>query len=57
LNELARLIDAGEIRPVVEAVLPLDHAREAYERGIGGQLRGKIVLGVRGARPTRDLPS
>ena len=34
LNELSRLIDAGTIRPIVEAVLPLNQAREAYERGI-----------------------
>ena len=46
LNELARLIDAGTIRPIVEAVLPLDRAREAYERGINGHPRGKLVLAV-----------
>lgn len=47
LNELSRLIDAGSIRPIVEAVLPLDQAREAYARGISGHPRGKLVLGVR----------
>jgi len=26
-------IEEGIIRPIVEAVLPLDQAREAYERG------------------------
>jgi len=46
LNELSRLIDAGTVRPVVEAVLPLDRAREAYERGIGDHPRGKLVLAV-----------
>jgi NADPH:quinone reductase-like Zn-dependent oxidoreductase len=49
LNELSRLVDAGVIRPVVEAVLPLDRAREAYERGIRGHPRGKLVLAVVGA--------
>ena len=48
LNELSRLIDAGMIRPIVEAVLPLDRAREAYERGIREHPRGKLVLGVLG---------
>jgi NADPH:quinone reductase-like Zn-dependent oxidoreductase len=48
LNELSRLIDAGVIRPVVEAVLPLNRAREAYERGISGHPRGKLVLEVAG---------
>ena len=46
LNELSRLIDAGMIRPIVEAVLPLDRAREAYERGIREHPRGKLVLTV-----------
>ena len=46
LNELSRLIDAGIIRPIVEAVLPLDRAREAYERGITDHPRGKLVVAV-----------
>ena len=48
LNELSRLIDAGDIRPTVEAVLPLHQAREAYERGIREHPRGKLVLAVAG---------
>jgi hypothetical protein len=32
------------IRPIVEAVLPLNQAREAYERGIRDHPRGKLVL-------------
>ena len=48
LNELSRLIDAGVIRPVVEAVLPLEQARQAYERGISDHPRGKLVLAVAG---------
>src|SRR4051812_33857652 len=46
LVEIARLIDAGEIRPVLDAVLPLAQAREAFERGLAGHVRGKIVLRV-----------
>jgi NADPH:quinone reductase-like Zn-dependent oxidoreductase len=48
LNELSGLIDAGIIRTNVEAVLPLDRAREAYERGIREHPRGKLVLAVAG---------
>ena len=48
LEELSRLIDAGIIRPVIEAILPLDRAREAYERGIREHPRGKLVLAVVG---------
>lgn len=47
LNELSRLIDAGVIRPIVEAVLPLEQAREAYERGTRDHPRGKLVLAVK----------
>jgi NADPH:quinone reductase-like Zn-dependent oxidoreductase len=46
LIELARLIDAGTVRTIVEAVLPLAKAREAYERGIREAPRGKLVLAV-----------
>jgi NADPH:quinone reductase-like Zn-dependent oxidoreductase len=37
------MIDAGELRPVVDAVLPLAAARQAYERK---PIRGKVVLDV-----------
>lgn len=33
-------------RPVLDAVLPLARAREAFERGLAGHVRGKIVLRV-----------
>ena len=46
LIELARLIDAGTVRPMVEAVLPLAQARAAYERGSREHPRGKLVLAV-----------
>ena len=46
LTEIADLIDAGQIRVVVESVLPLSEARQAYERGRSGHRRGKIVLRV-----------
>jgi len=48
LIELSRLIDDRAIRPIVEAILPLDQAREAYERGIRAHPRGKLVLAVVG---------
>ena len=46
LDEMSRLFDAGVVRPIVEAVLPLDRAREAYERGIKEHPRGKLILAV-----------
>ncbi len=47
LTEIARLIDAGALRPIVAAVFWLAQAREAYARAQQGHLRGKIVLRVR----------
>ena len=46
LEALSRLVDAGTLRPQVEAVLPLDQAREALTRVAGRHTRGKIVLQI-----------
>ena len=46
LIELAGLVDSGVLRPFVSKVLPLERAREAYELGLRGHMRGKIVLHV-----------
>ena len=46
LEALSRLVEAGRLRPQVEAVLPLDQAREALARGAGGHTRGKIALQI-----------
>jgi NADPH:quinone reductase-like Zn-dependent oxidoreductase len=46
LGQIGDLIDAGQIRPVIEQVFPLAEARQAYEVGIQGHPRGKIVLSV-----------
>ena len=46
LIEIARLIEAGAIRPIVEATFPLEQARAAFERGLSGHNRGKLVLRV-----------
>ncbi len=46
LVEIAGLIDASRVRVVVDAVFPLPRAREAFERGLLGHTRGKLVLQV-----------
>src|SRR5262245_5009228 len=46
LREIGALIDAGELRPVVEQVFPLAQARQAYEAAASGHPRGKIVITV-----------
>lgn len=47
LREIAALIDAGQIKPIVETVLPLDRAAEAHTLSQSGRTRGKIVFQVR----------
>jgi NADPH:quinone reductase-like Zn-dependent oxidoreductase len=46
LTTIQELIDHGVIRPVVSAVFPLARAREAFEHGLAGHMRGKLVLSV-----------
>ena len=46
LAEIAKLVDAGMVRPIVEAVFPLNEARRAQELSQTGHARGKIVLEV-----------
>ncbi|MFE3499536.1 NADP-dependent oxidoreductase [Kitasatospora sp. NPDC059160] len=46
LRELTALAERGALRPVVEAVLPLDQAAKAHELGELGRTTGKIVLTV-----------
>jgi len=46
LAEIARLVDAGLLRPTIDRVLPLSAAAEAHAYGELGRTRGKIVLRV-----------
>jgi NADPH:quinone reductase-like Zn-dependent oxidoreductase len=46
LVELARLVDAGDLRPVVDSVFPLPEARIAFERSLTPGKHGKVVLRV-----------
>ncbi|MFH8980676.1 zinc-binding dehydrogenase [Streptomyces varsoviensis] len=48
-EELAGLLSfcaAKGVRPVIDSVLPLDRAREGFEKMAGGDLFGKVVLTV-----------
>jgi NADPH:quinone reductase-like Zn-dependent oxidoreductase len=46
LSEIAKLVDAGKLKPIVETVLPLFDARRAHELSETGHARGKTVLKV-----------
>jgi NADPH:quinone reductase-like Zn-dependent oxidoreductase len=46
LSEIARLIDAGKIKPVVTKVLPLSEAISAEQQAETHHTRGKVVLRI-----------
>ncbi|MCJ1679788.1 NADP-dependent oxidoreductase [Streptomyces sp. APSN-46.1] len=46
LLEIAALVEAGALRPVIDTVLPLSDAAKAHELGERGRTTGKIVLTV-----------
>jgi NADPH:quinone reductase-like Zn-dependent oxidoreductase len=46
LMEVARLLDDGVIRVVVDSTYALADARKAHERAAKGHIQGKIVLTV-----------
>ncbi len=48
LIQLGNLIDTGQFRPVIETILPLSEAPQAFERALSGHTRGKIILQVEG---------
>jgi len=43
-DEVMRLVADGELRPVVDRVLPLDRIRQAHEQLEAGEVFGKLVL-------------
>ncbi|MFB2921332.1 NADP-dependent oxidoreductase [Aerosakkonema funiforme] len=46
LTEIAQLIDAGYVKPIVETTLPLADVRQAHQLSQSHRARGKIVLQV-----------
>jgi NADPH:quinone reductase-like Zn-dependent oxidoreductase len=46
LAEIAKIIDAGKLAPVIDRILPLSEARRAHELSQSGHTHGKIVLRV-----------
>ena len=44
LEQLAQIVDAGELTPSIERTYPLDQAPEAMRHLEAGQARGKLVI-------------
>jgi hypothetical protein len=51
LTSIARLADAGELRPPSIDVFPLASAREAFAHSVEPRRPGKVVLAVAGIHP------
>lgn len=49
LETLARLVEAGQLTPVIGKTYPLHQAPDAMRHLQAGQARGKLVLKVTGA--------
>ena len=47
LNEIARLIDEGNVQVVVSKVYPLERVAEAHWESEAGHVRGKLILEIR----------
>jgi NADPH:quinone reductase-like Zn-dependent oxidoreductase len=54
LAEIAKLIDAGKLTPVIDRILPLSEARRAHQLSEAGHTHGKIVLRVRDENETNQ---
>src|SRR5882724_11557102 len=48
LAEIAAIIDAGQLAPVIDRILPLSEVRRAHKLSQDGHTRGKMVLRVNG---------
>ena len=46
LLELSRLVEAGDLRPQIDSIFPLDEALAAFARSAGRGKHGKVVLRV-----------
>jgi NADPH:quinone reductase-like Zn-dependent oxidoreductase len=56
LAEIAKIIDSGNLAPVINRILPLSEARRAHELSQSGHSRGKMVLRVKNADGTTGAP-
>jgi len=46
LAKALEALRAGDLRVVVDEVLPLDHVNEAFQRLTERKVRGKLLLGL-----------
>jgi NADPH:quinone reductase-like Zn-dependent oxidoreductase len=54
LAKIAKIIDAGQLAPVIDRILPLSEVRRAHELSKSGHTRGKIVLRISNGNGTME---
>ena len=54
LAEIAKIIDAGQLAPVIDRILPLSEVRRAHELSKSGHTHGKIVLRISNGNGTTE---
>ena len=54
LAEIAKIIDACQLAPVIDRILPLSEVRRAHELSKSGHTRGKIVLRISNGNGTTE---
>lgn len=47
LEQLLKMMDAGQVRPIVEKTMPITDFRQAHELSETGHVRGKVVMLIR----------
>jgi NADPH:quinone reductase-like Zn-dependent oxidoreductase len=57
LERLARLIDAGELTPVLDTTYPLAEVPAAMCHLVAGQVRGKLAISLPDARSAAGKPA
>ena len=43
---MAKLIEAGQVKPVIDRIFPLEQTAEAFQHYAAGHMRGKVVITV-----------
>lgn len=46
LTEVANLVDTGQLKPIVSAILPLSEIQKGHELVEGKHVHGKVVLSI-----------
>lgn len=50
MRHIAGMIEKGEVRTFVDSVFPLEQAAEAFRKGMGGHLQGKVMVEIGGEK-------